>query len=112
MDWLYTTDQSILFVAADQTVARASRDAMMAKFSARGTAGNAPPSTKYKVLHIEQQGDHATPILYRCISPNHPPAIYERRLRKEQVGWQVAGEKVIAWPRAEDAEDCLPPCGR
>lgn len=112
MERLYTADQSILFVAADQTVARAPREAMMAEFAARGAAGDAPLSTEHKVLHIEQQGDHATAILYRRMSPNHPPAMYELRLRKEQAGWQVAGETVIAWPRAEDAEDFLPPRGR
>lgn len=111
MERLYTRDQSILFVAADQTVTRASREMMMAEFTARGAAGDAPLSTEHKVLHVEQQGEHATAILYRRMSPNHPPAMYELRLRKEAVGWQVAGETVIAWPRAENAQDFLPPRG-
>jgi hypothetical protein len=111
MERLYTADQSILFVDAGQTVIRVPRAEMMAEFTARGAGGDAPLSTEHKVLHVEQQGDHATAILYRRMSPNLPAALYELRLRKEPIGWQVAGETVVAWPRVEDAKDFLPPRG-
>ncbi|WP_420144364.1 hypothetical protein [Sphingobium sp.] len=109
MERLYTGDQSILFVSGDGTVARVPRADMMAEFHARGAANNPPLSTEHKILHVEQQGDHATAILYRRMSPSNPPAMYELRMRKEDGRWMVAGETVTAWPRAEDAEDFLPP---
>jgi hypothetical protein len=108
METLYSVDQSILFVSGEGRVQRVSRAAMMAEFAARGTAGDAPLSTEHRVLHIEQQGDQATALLYRRMSPFAPAALYELRLRKDERGWQVAGETVSAFPRAEDAADFLP----
>lgn len=109
MTKLYADDQSILFVGGDRTVIRVSREEMLAEFASRGATGEPPLSTERQVLHIEQQGDHATAILYRRMSPTNLPAMYELRLRKEAGGWKVAGETVTAWPRAEDAGDFLPP---
>lgn len=108
MEELYTTDQSILFVNGKGHVERAPRAAMMAEFAARGAAGEPPLSTEHRVLHVEQQGDHATALLYRRMDPAAAPALYELRLQKEAKGWQVAGETVTAFPRAGDADDFLP----
>ncbi|WP_089174526.1 hypothetical protein [Bosea sp. AS-1] len=108
MEALYTSDQSILFVSGKGHVERAPRAAVMAEFAARGAAGDAPLSTEHRVLHVEQQGDHATALLYRRMSPHAPPALYELRLRKEAGSWQIAGETVTAFPHAEDADDFLP----
>jgi hypothetical protein len=108
VETLYSADQSILFVSGEGHVHRVPRSAMLAEFATRGAAGDAPFSTEHRILHIEQQGDHATALLYRRMSPFAPAALYELRLRKEQRGWQVAGEAVLAFPRAEDATDFLP----
>lgn len=108
METLYSPDQSILFVHGNGYVQRAPRAAMMSEFAERGAAGDEPLSTEHRVLHIEQQGDHATALLYRRMSPAASPALYELRLRKESKGWQVAGETVVAFPRPEDADDFLP----
>ncbi|MCS0495306.1 hypothetical protein NVS89_09365 [Ancylobacter sp. MQZ15Z-1] len=112
MEELYTADQSILFVDGSGHVARSPRETMMAEFAARGAAGDLPLSTEHRVLHVEQQGDHATALLYRRMDPAAAPALYELRWRREAKGWQVAGETVAAFPRAEDAGDFLPKRGR
>lgn len=109
MTRLYADDQSILFVGGDRTVARVSREDMLAEFTSRGVSGEPPLSTEHQVLHVEQQGDQATAILYRRMSSTNMPAMYELRLRKQDGTWKVAGETVTAWPRAEDAGDFLPP---
>jgi hypothetical protein len=106
---LYAPDQSILFVSGEGRVERVPRAAMLAEFAARGAAGDPPLSSEHRVLHIEQQRDHATALLYRRMSPARPAALYELRLRKDRSGWQVAGETVVAFPRLEDADDFLPP---
>jgi len=108
METLYSPDQSILFVSGEGRVERVPRAAMLAEFAARATAGDTPLSTEHRVLHVEQQGDHATALLYRRMSPVGPPALYELRLCKEDCGWQVAGETVLAFPRPGDADDFLP----
>jgi len=108
METLYAADQSILFVSGEGRVERVPRAAMIAEFAARGAAGETPLSTEHRVLHVEQQGDHATALLYRRMSPFAPAALYELRLRKEARGWQVAGETVLAFPRPEDADNFLP----
>jgi hypothetical protein len=64
MEGRYTADQSILFCGTGR-VDRVPRSAMMAAFAARGAAGDPPLSTEHRVLHVEQQGDHATALLYR-----------------------------------------------
>ena len=108
METLYAADQSILFVSGEGRVDRVPRSAMMAEFAARGAAGDPPLSTEHRVLHVEQQGDHATALLYRRMNPAAPAALYELRLRKDAKGWQVAGETGLAFPRPEDARDFLP----
>lgn len=108
METLYSADQSLLFVSGEGHVQRVPRKALLAEFAARRAGGDAPLSTEHRVLHIEQQGDHATALLYRRMSSIAPAALYELRLRKEKHGWQVAGETVLAFPRAEDAADFLP----
>lgn len=108
MEELYTPDQSILFVSGKGHVERAPRAAMMAEFAARGADGDAPLSTEHQVLHVEQQGDHATALLYLRMSPAAPPALYELRLRKDARGRQVAGETVVAFSHPEGADDFLP----
>jgi ketosteroid isomerase-like protein len=108
MEALYTPDQSILFVSGEGRVDRVPRADMLAEFAARGRSGDRPLSTEHRVLHVEQQGDHATALLYRRMSPSAPPALYELRLRKDDRGWRVAGETVLAFPRPGDADDFLP----
>jgi hypothetical protein len=111
MDTLYVADQSILVLNADGTVTRISRADMMGEFRSRRDTGEPPLSTEYTVLHVEQQGDDATALLYRRMSPSAKPVMYELRLRKEHLaGWLVAGETVTPWPDPEtDAGAFLPP---
>ena len=71
-----------------------------------GAAG--AQTTTVRVLHVEQQGDHATAILYRRMSPDAPPAMYELRLRRDTDTWMVAGETVTPWPGGIDG-NFLPP---
>lgn len=108
MEALYTADQSILFLDGQGVVARLSRADMMAEFAARGAAGDRPLSTEHRVLHIEQQGDHATALLYRRMDPAGVPAMYELRIRREDGRWQVAGETVLPFPSPEATGDILP----
>lgn len=104
MDTLYVCDQSILVLNADGTVTRVSRAAMLDNFRARRDDGEPPLATEYRVLHIEQQGNAATALLYRRMSVQARPVMYELRLRKGPQGWLVAGETVTPWPNpANDA---------
>jgi hypothetical protein len=109
MEALYTADQSILFLGGDGIVIRASRAEMMAEFAARGAAGEPPLSTEYRILHVEQQGDVATAILYRRMSPVRPPAMYELRMAKQGGKWMVTGETVTPFPADKGGESFLPP---
>ncbi|CAN5198839.1 hypothetical protein BH10PSE4_BH10PSE4_33490 [soil metagenome] len=109
MERLYTPDQSLLFIDKQGAVVRSDRAAMLAEFQARRDAGEAPLSTEHRLLHVEQQDDDATVLLYRRMSPVAQPALYELRLRKAAVGWQVAGETVLPWPNLAEAGDFLPP---
>jgi len=98
MEPLYTADQSFLVLGGNGQVTRVSRADSFAEFRSRRDAGEPPLSTEHRVLHIEQQGDHATAILYRRMSSEAPAAMYELRLRKENGRWMVAGETVTPWP--------------
>ena len=108
MERLYTPDQIFLVLGSDGEVTRILRDDSIAEFRSRRDAGEAPLSTEHRVLHVEQQGDHATAILYRRMSSDAPPAMYERRLRKDSGTWMVAGETVTPWPGGIDGA-FLPP---
>ncbi|MBX7489793.1 hypothetical protein K3177_14895 [Qipengyuania sp. GH25] len=109
MEELYTHDQSILFVSGERAVHRVSRSEMLAEFAARGEAGDKPLETTREVLHVEQQGDHATALLYRRMSSKAPAALYELRMRREGGNWKVSGETVVAFPQSGVSEDFLPP---
>lgn len=66
-------------------------------------------STEKKILHIEEQGDDATAILYRRMSDRASPALYELRLRRTGGEWRVAGETVLPWPDLATVKGFLPP---
>jgi len=102
MERLYTADQSFLVLGGDGEVRRISRADSFAEFRSRRDAGELPLSTEHRVLHIEQQADHATAILYRRMSPDSPPAMYELRMRNDDGQWRVAGETVTPWPGGID----------
>lgn len=106
---LYADDLGFLVVTPDGSVARFSKDEMLAEFSARRDAGDPPLSTERRILHIEQQGHDATALLYRRMSAAADPALYELRLRRREGRWQVAGETVAPWPDLEKARGFLPP---
>ncbi|OHT18569.1 hypothetical protein [Edaphosphingomonas haloaromaticamans] len=108
MEKLYTPDQIFLVLGSDGEVTRIRRNDSIAEFRSRRDAGEAPLSTEHRVLHVEQQGDHATAILYRRMSADAPPAMYELRLRSESGIWMVAGETVTPWPGGIDG-NFLPP---
>ena len=108
MEKLYTPDQIFLVLGSDGEVTRIRRDDSIAEFRSRRDAGEEPLSTEHRVLHVEQQGDDATAILYRRMSADAPPAMYELRLRKSCDSWRVAGETVTPWPGGIDG-NFLPP---
>ncbi|WP_118134149.1 hypothetical protein [Oceanicella sp. SM1341] len=112
MQALYTEDQAILFLTADGGVARSPKAQFIAEFAARRAAGEPPLSTEYRLLHVEQQGDFATALLYRRMSPVAEPALYELRLRRLPEGWRCTGETVQPWPDLARAGAFLPPRGR
>jgi hypothetical protein len=110
MERLYTPDQSLLFIDKQGDVVRSDRAAMLAEFRARRDAGEPPLSTEHRLLHVEQQDDQATVLLYRRMSPVAQAALYELRLRKDAGDlWQVAGETVLPWPNLAETGDFLPP---
>lgn len=109
MERLYTSDQSLLFLDRDGGVARASRAQMMAEFAARRDSGEPHLLTEYRILHIERQGDAAVALLYRRMSQEAAPFLYELRLRREAGAWRVSGETVTPWPDAATAGAFLPP---
>jgi ketosteroid isomerase-like protein len=106
---LYIDDLGSLVLTAEGEVARFSKAELMSEFQSRRDAGDAPLSTEKRVLHIEEQGDHATAILYRRMSLEADAALYELRLKKTTDGWRVAGETVIPWPDLSKAKGFLPP---
>lgn len=109
MEKLYTDDMSILFPNQEGSITRATRAEVFAEFAARGANGDSPLSTEYRILHIEQQEDRTTALLYRRMSDKAAPFLYELRLRREAQGWLVSGETVTPWPDPAAAGAFLPP---
>ncbi|MET8331315.1 hypothetical protein [Streptomyces sp. NPDC005181] len=109
MEKLHTADMSILSPSKEGAITRAPREDVFGEFAARGSNGDAPLSTEYKILHIEEQGDHATALLYRRMSDASPPFLYELRLRRDAQSWRVSGETVTPWPDPRKAGTFLPP---
>lgn len=112
MERLYTEDLGFLVLTPQGEVARFSKAEMMAEFRSRRDAGEKPLSTEKRILHIEEQGDAATAILFRRMSEQADPALYELRLRKVSGSWLVAGETVLPWPDLSNAKGFLPPRSR
>lgn len=108
MEALYTDDLGFLVLTPQGAVARFSKAEMMSEFRSRRDAGEKPLSTEKRILHIEEQGDEATAILFRRMSQNADPALYELRLRRTDGKWLVAGETVLPWPDLAHAKGFLP----
>lgn len=109
MEDLYTAGLGFLVLAQDGTISRFSKAEMFAEFRARRDAGEKPLSTEKKILHIEEQGDDATAVLYRRMSDSASPAFYELRLSRADGKWRVKGETVLPWPNLDTAKGFLPP---
>lgn len=109
MEALYTEDLGFLVLTPRGEVARFSKSEMMAEFRSRRDTGEKPLSTEKRILHIEEQGDEATAILFRRMSQDADPALYELRLRRTDGKWRVAGETVLPWPDLANAKGFLPP---
>lgn len=109
MEALYTEDLGFLVLAPQGEITRFSKAEMMAEFRSRRDAGEKPLSTEKRILHIEEQGDEATAILFRRMSQNADPALYELRLRRTDGKWLVSGETVLPWPDLANAKGFLPP---
>src|SRR5690606_36041467 len=93
----------------DGEITRFSKETMMAEFRARRDVGEKPLSTEMRILHVEEQGDDATVILYRRMSRKADLAFYELRLKKISGSWLVVGETVLPWPDLGKARGFLPP---
>lgn len=109
MEELYTEDLGFLVLTPEDKIARFSKNEMFAEFRARRDAGETPLSTEKRILHIEEQGDEATAILYRRMSARAAPAFYELRLHRVDDTWRVAGETVLPWPDPATVKSFLPP---
>lgn len=109
MEALYLDDLGFLVLTPTGEIARFSKAEMLGEFRSRRDAGEPPLSTEKRVLHIEEQGDQATAVLYRRMSRQADPALYELRLRKVDGKWLVAGETVLPWPDLATARGFLPP---
>ncbi|MEH6691109.1 MAG: hypothetical protein V7774_07995 [Pseudorhizobium pelagicum] len=109
MEDLYTEDLGFLVLTSEGEITRFSKSEMFAEFRARRDSGELPLSTEKKVLHIEEQGNQATAVLYRRMSEHADPAFYELRLVKEGESWKVMGETVLPWPELSSARGFLPP---
>ncbi|GAA0263333.1 hypothetical protein [Rhodanobacter caeni] len=109
MDGLYVDDLGFLVLTPEGNIARFSKAEMLGEFRSRRDAGEPPLSTEKRILHVEEQGDHATAVLYRRMSNQADPALYELRLRKVDGAWKVAGETVMPWPELATARGFLPP---
>jgi len=109
MERLYTEDLGFLVLTPQGEVARFSKTEMMDEFRSRRDAGERPLSTEKRILHIEEQGDDATAILFRRMSDEADAALYELRLRKVGGRWLVSGETVLPWPDLANAKGFLPP---
>ena len=106
---LYTEDLGFLVLTPQGEVARFSKTEMMDEFRSRRDAGERPLLTEKRILHIEEQGDDATAILFRRMSDEADAALYELRLRKVGGRWLVSGETVLPWPDLVNAKGFLPP---
>jgi len=106
---LYADDLGFLVLTNDGEIARFSKETMMTEFRTRRDRGEKPLSTEKRILHVEEQGDDATVILYRRMSRKADPAFYELRLRKIGGSWLVVGETVLPWPDLRQARGFLPP---
>ncbi len=82
---------------------------MFDEFRSRRDANEPPLSTENPILHIEEQGNDATAILYRRMSQTTPAAFNELRLEKLGGNWKVAGETVVPWPDLATVSGFLPP---
>lgn len=109
MDALYTEDLGFLVLTPQGEIQRFSKAEMLGEFRNRRDAGEPPLSTERRVLHIEEQGDEATAVLYRRMSSQADAALYELRLRKIRGRWLVSGETVLPWPDLTSAKGFLPP---
>jgi hypothetical protein len=109
MESLYSEDLGFLVLTEDGTIARFSKAEMFSEFRARRDAGERPLSTEKRILHIEEQGDEATAVLYRRMSDRASPAFYELRLRRVNGDWRVSGETVLPWPELATVKGFLPP---
>lgn len=109
MERLYLDDLGFLVLTPEGRIARFSKDEMLGEFRSRRDAGEPPLSTEKKILHVEERGNEATAVLYRRMSEQADPALYELRLRKDAGKWRVAGETVLPWPDLAMARGFLPP---
>jgi len=109
MESLYTDDLGFLVLTPEGGITRISKSEMFAEFRARRDSGEEPLSTEKRILHIEEQGDDATAILYRRMSQKAAAAFYELRLKRIQGEWKVAGETVVPWPDLATVSGFLPP---
>jgi hypothetical protein len=109
MEGLYADDLGFLVLTAQGEMARFSKAEMLSEFRSRRDAGEPPLSTEKRVLHIERQGDEVTAVLYRRMSQQADPALYELRLKQVDSKWLVAGETVLPWPNLTAARGFLPP---
>jgi hypothetical protein len=109
MERLYLDDLGFLVLTPQGSIARFSKAEMLGEFRSRRDAGEPPLSTEKRILHVEEQGDDATAVLYRRMSDQADPALYELRLRRVDGTWLVAGETVMPWPDLATARGFLPP---
>jgi hypothetical protein len=109
MERLYLDDLGFLVLTPQGSIARFSKAEMLGEFRSRRDAGEPPLSTEKRILHVEEQGDDATAVLYRRMSDHADPALYELRLRRVDGTWLVAGETVMPWPDLATARGFLPP---
>lgn len=109
MERLYLDELGFLVLTSEGTIARFSKAQMLGEFRSRRDAGEPPLSTEKRVLHVEELGDEATAVLYRRMSEQADPALYELRLRKVDGHWRVTGETVLPWPDLATARGFLPP---
>ncbi|MEO7051557.1 MAG: hypothetical protein ABI128_07815 [Rhodanobacter sp.] len=109
MERLYLDDLGFLVLTPEGEVARFSKAEMLGEFRSRRDAGEPALSTEKRILHIEELGDEAIAVLYRRMSEQADPALYELRLRRVDGAWCVAGETVLPWPDLSTARGFLPP---
>lgn len=109
MEALYTDDLGFLVLTPDGEVTRFSKSEMLGEFRSRRDAGEPPLLTEKRILHIEENGDDATAVLFRRMSTQADPAMYELRLKKIAGNWLVCGETVTPWPDLAKAKGFLPP---